>query len=138
MAEAGRTSCIPNGGGGVDIKSSGDGYQHLNRFCRLECIFSTLKFVPITGGRQIIFSGSRIRLFFSLSALAIRLHNRQHILVPKSPITTQVFSPMTRDTGVQFQVESYQGLKKWYFLPPCLLLSIIRYISMVKWSNLRK
>ena len=25
--------------------------------------------------------------------------------------------------------------KKWYFMPPCLTLSIIRYISRVKWSN---
>ena len=25
--------------------------------------------------------------------------------------------------------------KKWYLIPPCLTLSIIRYISKVKWSN---
>ena len=41
-------------------------------------------------------------------------------------------------TGVQSQVESYQRLKKWYLIPPCLTLSIIRYISRVKWSNLGK
>ncbi len=29
-------------------------------------------------------------------------------------------------------------LKKWYLIPPCLTLSIIRYISRVKWSNLVK
>ena len=28
--------------------------------------------------------------------------------------------------------------KKWYFLSPCLTLSIIRYVSRVKWSNPRK
>ena len=28
--------------------------------------------------------------------------------------------------------------KKWYLKPPCLILSIIRYISRVKWSNPRK
>ena len=42
---------------------------------------------------------------------------------------------MARETGVIPQVESYQRLKKWYFIPPCLTLSIIRYGSRVKWSN---
>ena len=42
---------------------------------------------------------------------------------------------MVRETGVQFQVESYQRLKKCYLMPPCLTLSIIRYESKVKWSN---
>ena len=32
---------------------------------------------------------------------------------------------------VQFQVESYQRLKKWYLVPSCLTLSIIWYISRV-------
>ena len=36
---------------------------------------------------------------------------------------------------VQSQVESYQRLKKWYLMPTCLTLSIIRYGSRVKWSN---
>ena len=44
-------------------------------------------------------------------------------------------SPMARETGVQFQVESCQRLKKWYLMPPCLTPSIIRYWSRVKWSN---
>ena len=39
-------------------------------------------------------------------------------------------SPMARETWVQ-----YQRLKKWYLIPPCLILSIIRYGSRVKWSN---
>ena len=43
--------------------------------------------------------------------------------------------PMARETGIQSQVESYQRLKKWYLMPPCLTLSIIRYKLMVKWSN---
>ena len=33
---------------------------------------------------------------------------------------------MVRETGVQFQVESYQKLKKWYLMPPCLTHSIIK------------
>ena len=43
--------------------------------------------------------------------------------------------PMARETRVQSQVESYQRLKKWYLIPPCLTLSIIRYGSRIKWSN---
>ena len=41
----------------------------------------------------------------------------------------------TRETWVRSQIESYQRLKKWYLMPPCLTLSIIRYGSRVKWSN---
>ena len=47
-------------------------------------------------------------------------------------------SPMARENWVQSQVESYQRLKKWYLMPPCLTLSIIRYGSRVKWSNPEK
>ena len=42
---------------------------------------------------------------------------------------------MALETWVQSQAESYQRLKKWYLMPPCLTLSIIRYWSRVKWSN---
>ena len=42
---------------------------------------------------------------------------------------------MAWETWVQSQVESYQRLKKWYLMPPCSTLSIIRYGSRVKWSN---
>ena len=45
------------------------------------------------------------------------------------------FSTMGWETRVQSQVESYQRLKKWYLIPPCLILRIIRYVSRVKWSN---
>ena len=47
-------------------------------------------------------------------------------------------SPMAWEIGVQSQVESYQRLKKWYFMPLCLALNIIRYGSRVKWSNPEK
>ena len=40
-----------------------------------------------------------------------------------------------RKARVQPQIESYQRLKKWYLLPPCLTLSIKRYVSRVGWSN---
>ena len=45
---------------------------------------------------------------------------------------------MAQETGVQSQVVSYQILKKWYLMPPCLTLKIIRYGSRVKWSNPRE
>ena len=35
-------------------------------------------------------------------------------------------SPMVQKIGVQSQAESYQRLKKWYLMPPCLALSTIR------------
>ena len=41
---------------------------------------------------------------------------------------------MVRETRVQSQVKSYQRLKKWYLIPPCLTLSNIRYV-LSKWSN---
>ena len=43
---------------------------------------------------------------------------------------------MIRETGVLCQVESYQKLKKWYLMLPCLTLSIISYGSKVKSSYL--
>ena len=42
---------------------------------------------------------------------------------------------MARETWIQSHVESYQRLKKWYLMPPCLTLSIITYGSRVKWVN---
>ena len=44
-------------------------------------------------------------------------------------------SPMAWETEVQSQVESYQRLKKRYLIPHCLKVSIVRYVSKVKWSN---
>ena len=43
--------------------------------------------------------------------------------------------PMARETWVQSQVESYQRLKKWYLMPPCLTLGIIIYGSRIKWVS---
>ncbi len=42
---------------------------------------------------------------------------------------------MVREAWVQSQVTSYQRLLKCYLIPPCLILSNIRYVSRVKWSN---
>ena len=57
------------------------------------------------------------------------------ILTRNSQIDVCKLLLLDRKTWVQSQVESYQRLKKWYLMPPCLTLSIIRYGSWVKWSN---
>ena len=45
---------------------------------------------------------------------------------------------MARETWVQSQAESYQTLRKWFSVSPCLTLSIIRLGSLIKWGNSRK
>ena len=40
-------------------------------------------------------------------------------------------SSIVSDKGVQFLVELYQRPKKWYLMPHCLKLSIIKYGSKV-------
>ena len=45
-----------------------------------------------------------------------------------------VFANGQGDWG-SIQVESYQRLRKWYLMLPCLTLSIVRYGSRVKWSS---
>ena len=45
---------------------------------------------------------------------------------------------MVREIWVQSQVTSYQRLKKWYLIHPCLTLCNIRYVSRVKWRNPEK
>ena len=45
---------------------------------------------------------------------------------------------MAQETWVQSQVESYQRLKKWYLMLPCLTFSIIRYRSRVKVEQFRE
>ena len=78
----------------------------------------------------------------------------QHGIEPRSPgplANTILTRPMSRcnrtlawwlkclliaqETWVQSQVASYQRLKKWYLIPPCLTLSIIRYVSKVSGAN---
>ena len=49
-------------------------------------------------------------------------------------LMSRVFANGPEDE-VQSQVESYQRLKKWYLMPPCLTPSIIKYGSRVKWCN---
>ena len=47
-------------------------------------------------------------------------------------------SPMIQETGVQFQIELFERLKKYYLMPLCLTLSIIRYRIKSKVEQSRK
>ena len=42
---------------------------------------------------------------------------------------------IVQEIGVQFQIKSYQRLKKCYLELPSLIFNIIRYVLRVKWSN---
>ena len=42
---------------------------------------------------------------------------------------------MVWETWFRSLVASYQRFLKWYLIPPCLILSNIRFVSRVKWSN---
>ena len=66
-------------------------------------------------------------------------HTHIYIYIYTGPLAEWVeCSPMTRETGVESLVESYQRPKKWYLMPPCLTFSIIQYGSRVKWRNIEK
>ena len=86
-----------------------------------------------------------LSFILSIDVLSTK-YRQQQLYGHSSPITKTIqvrrplaegleCSPMARETWVQSQVGSYQRLKKWYLMPPCLTLSIIRYVSRVKWSN---
>ena len=47
----------------------------------------------------------------------------------------KVFRQWSGRLGFNPWVASYQRLKKWYLIPPCLTLSNIKYVSRVKCSN---
>ena len=44
-------------------------------------------------------------------------------------------SPIAQETEVQYPVESYQRLKQGYLIPHSLTLSVLRYVSRVKWND---
>ena len=50
----------------------------------------------------------------------------------------RVFTNGPGDLGSIPDQVSYQRFKKWYLMPSCLTLSIIRYGSRVKWVNPEK
>ena len=63
--------------------------------------------------------------YFNRNLKSLQLENR-----PDIGLAVRVFANGPGDPR-----SSYQRLKKWYLMPPCLTLSIIRYGSRVKWSN---
>ena len=50
----------------------------------------------------------------------------------------RVFANGSGDWGSIPGRDIQKTFKKWYLIPPCLTLSIIRYVSRVKRSNPRK
>ena len=52
-------------------------------------------------------------------------------------ISGTCYCVFTRDRG-SITCRVIPKTQKWYLIPPCLTLSIIRYVSRVKWSNPRK
>ena len=55
----------------------------------------------------------------------------------RSKVSLLVCQPKARKTGVQSQVESYQRLKKWNLMPPCLTRWTDESKFEIFWSNRR-
>ena len=62
--------------------------------------------------------------------LLLRNNSRNHLILCNA-LMNRVFA---NDPGDRCSIP-YQRLKKWYLMPPSLTLSIIRWVSRVKWSN---
>ena len=69
-------------------------------------------------------------IYFVCGSRRVNIRLRVLLLIPKSPQWLEC-SPMAQETWAQSQVKSYQRLKKYYLIPPCLTLSNIRYVSRV-------
>ena len=54
---------------------------------------------------------------------------------PRDNIYIYIYIYIAQEIEDQFQTELYQKPQKWYLMPPCLTLSITRYIPGVKWNN---
>ena len=65
------------------------------------------------------------------SLFSVTAFDSQRTLHLAHGLVDRVFANCSGDQG-QPQVESYQRLKKWYLIPPCLTLGIISNVSMVK------
>ena len=75
-------------------------------------------------------------LFLSLSLYFFFLSLHLYFLCVSTTFLSFVFFlSFSLKIWVQSQIASYQRLKKWYLIPPCLTLSNVRYVSRVKWSN---
>ena len=58
-----------------------------------------------------------------------------NIYKPDIGLAVRVFANRPGDLGFNPRSSHTKDSKKWYLMPPCLTLSIIRYGSRVKWSN---
>ena len=59
------------------------------------------------------------------------------IVLPAHWFSGRVFANSPGDQG-SMTGRVIPNTQKWYLMPPCLTLSIIRYVSRVKWINPRK
>ena len=59
-------------------------------------------------------------------------------VLPDTGLMVREFAEWSRKPLFNSRSQSYQRLKKWYLMPPCLTLNIIRYGSRIKWNNLVK
>ena len=76
----------------------------------------------------------RISLSLSLSEFLFALCFSANTYFKKILAQRLECSPMARRPGFNPR-SSHTKTLKWYLIPPCLTLSIIRYGSRVKWSN---
>ena len=78
---------------------------------------------------ECVYKNTHTKASLSLSlSLSIYIYIYKHIY-------KKICSPMTRETRVQSQVKLYQILKKYYLTPPCIRLTIVKYVSSAKWRN---
>ena len=78
-----------------------------------------------------VYPSTRISIY--LSSMSVCQYGIAFVAI--TSLVSKECSPMAQETGIQSLVESYQRIKKWYLMSPCLTLSIISYGSRVKWSN---
>ena len=102
--------------------------------CFSVCLFSSVWLISnaqkMSSVRRVQIPVVAVCVYFKVIPLRMIIHplsrSSSHILI---------FRQWPGRPEFNTQVESYQRPKKWYWMPPCWTLSIIRYGSKVKWSN---
>ena len=74
-------------------------------------------------------------LFYGISSIVSYLIANLFFIQINSSISNIVLMSREFTSGLEDRGSIPGRLKKWYLIPRCLKLSIIRYVSRVKWSN---
>ena len=74
------------------------------------------------------------RLITRMSNFFWKMKMTEKLLIFPIDLCKRIIYPFTLKFLV-FANSPYQKLKKWYLMPPCLTLGIIRYRSRVRWTN---